>query len=76
MTDTMTRPTNEGSCGCGCGDPANAEAGTDGDTGACNCGCGSAAGSASSASRTVAEEVAHLTELRQSIDRRLSELKS
>lgn len=75
MTDTMTRPTDEGSCSCGCGDPGKAVSGSDTEAGGCNCGCGTAAATAATP-RTIAEEVAHLTELRQSIDRRLSELKS
>lgn len=71
MTDTMTRP-DAGSCSCGCGDPANAQKASE-STDGCSCGCGS---QAETPAMTLAREVAHLTELRQSIDRRLAELKS
>lgn len=72
MTDTMIRDT-EGSCGCGCGDPAKADSSTASGEG-CGCGCGTSV--AETPALTAAREVAHLTSLRQSIDRRLAELKS
>ncbi len=67
MADGVTGDVH--TCGCGCGTTSVGESAA---LDSCGCGCGSA----SSEPKTREQEVAELEALRDSIDRRLSELAS